>query len=184
MDVSGRMDPLPPGVKGHHDPSGCPPLPDRSLGPPLHLPRARNDSAPSSGNCRRPSGGQDIYPSLLGRSAPERDGALAWGAGRWNGLHGLHPDGTEITLRVPLKRAPRVGRPTASQKPRARAGCRAWARSALVEAFDQVIGPAEGFTSGLRFRRSARLDPLRFIVAKGGLGALTVRGGGTRSPSR
>ena len=105
------------------------------MGPPLQLPRARNHSAPSSGNWRRPGGGQDLYPRLLGRSAPKRDGSLAWGDGPWNGSHGLLPDGIEITLRVPLKRAPRVGCPWA--------GCRAWARSALVEASDPLLTPLE-----------------------------------------
>ena len=83
--------------------------------------------------------GQYFGPSLPSLSCLEGDGLLVWGAGSWNRSHGLQPDGAAITLRIPLKRASRGGRP--------RAGCRAWARSALVEASDQVLMPPKGFGS-------------------------------------
>ena len=37
------------------------------------------------------AGGQDLYPSLLGRSALEGNASVAWGDGLWNGSHGLKP---------------------------------------------------------------------------------------------
>lgn len=43
-----------------------------------------------------------------------------------------------------MSRAPRVGRPTASQKPRARAGCRAWAHAAPVVAYTHLISIPSG----------------------------------------
>ena len=44
-----------------------------------------------------------------------------------------------------MKRAPGSGRPTASQKPRARAGRTAWVRSAPFESSAQVLIPLEGY---------------------------------------
>ena len=40
-----------------------------------------------------------------------------------------------------MRREPRVGRPTAAQKPRAEAGCSAWVRAAQVKTSDSLIDP-------------------------------------------
>jgi hypothetical protein len=57
-----------------------------------------------------------------------------------------------IALMQPLKRASRVGRPWA--------GCRAWARSALVEASDPVLTPLEGCVSRGNRARANNQSPL------------------------
>ena len=53
---------------------------------------------------------------------------------------------------APMKRAPRVGRPWA--------GCRAWARAALVEASDSLIDPIDGGVSTANRSTAARPSPV------------------------
>jgi hypothetical protein len=48
---------------------------------------------------------------------------------------------------VPMERAPRVGRPTPAEKTSSWAGCRAWARTALVVASTHLIGVPSGGVS-------------------------------------
>ena len=101
--------------------------------------RARKERAPSRANRRRPSGrpGSLSQPSGSIGSRGKCLGGLGRGLMEWkvwpaaclNRNH--HAD--------PLKRASRGGRP--------RAGCRAWARSVLVVASDQVLRPQKEVVS-------------------------------------
>ena len=51
--------------------------------------RASKESAPVALAGADLKDGQDLSPSLLGRSAPDGDASVAWGAGSWNGRYGL-----------------------------------------------------------------------------------------------